>query len=113
MMKRLVLTGLILTASLVGQEIKHAPTVAQCQADQRLWFAQLEEGDSPKLPTQDVLAKWNNEMSDCQKVDPGNTPMYYNTGAEIDAAMETRLTHFILRHGLWSQFMDEDTAGKR
>lgn len=32
-MKRLVLTSLVLTSSLVGQ-VEHAPTVAQCQADQ-------------------------------------------------------------------------------
>jgi hypothetical protein len=36
----LVLASLILTASLVGQ-VEHAPTVAQCQADQRLWLSKL------------------------------------------------------------------------
>lgn len=43
----------------VGQEVQHAPTVAQCQADQRLWLSKLEDGDkSSALPEFDVLTKW-------------------------------------------------------
>lgn len=32
----------VLTASVSGQ-IEHAPTVAQCQADQRLWMANMQD----------------------------------------------------------------------
>jgi len=46
-MKRLLIFGwLILTASIVGQEIKHAPTFQSCQADLNLWTSQI-----PGFPT--------------------------------------------------------------
>jgi hypothetical protein len=62
----LVLGWLILTASLVGQ-VEHSPTVAQCQADQRLWLSDLEEPHN-SLPVYAVLGQWNVEMSVCEKV---------------------------------------------
>ena len=111
-MKRLlVLVSLILTASLIGQ-VEHAPTVAQCQADQRLWLSDLEQNPH-KLPEMSVIVKWNGEMGDCEKVDPDNRFRYYNTSGEIAAEEIARMQHFFDRHGLWTQFMDEDSAGKR
>jgi len=114
-MKRiLILATLILTASLsVGQDVKHAPTVGQCQADQRVWVADIEQVDSPRLPKYSVLSKWSHEMTDCEKVDPDNKGKYYNTGAEIDAMQAIRLMDFLDRHGLWAKFKEEDAAGKR
>jgi len=42
-MKTLLLAATILiSVPAIGQEVEHAPTVAQCQADQRLWRAKLE-----------------------------------------------------------------------
>ena len=108
----LVLTGLILTASLVGQ-VEHAPTVAQCQADQRLWISKIEEGDSPRLPAFTVLTQWSHEMIECGKVDPNNEQRYYNTGSEIDEVESNRLLGFLDRHGLYQKFLEEDAAGKR
>jgi len=113
MKRRLVLSWLVLTASLIGQEIKHAPTVAQCQADQRLWLSEVEEGDSPRLPKYNVLSEWDREMTDCATVDPNNKWTYYNTGEEIAEMQDTRLVHFVRRHGLWTQFKAEDDAGQR
>jgi hypothetical protein len=69
--KRLLILSVFVLAA-VGQEIQHAPTVAQCQADQRLWLSTVEEGDSPKLPSSNVLSNWSREMDDCGKVDPNN-----------------------------------------
>jgi hypothetical protein len=113
-MKRLVLAGLVLTASLVGQDVQHAPTVAQCQADQRLWLSKIEDTDNASaLPTFDVLSKWQREMSDCKTVDPSEELKYYNTGAEIRTMQGIRLMNFIARHGLWDKFKEEDAAGKR
>ena len=45
-MKRLWLLVLVLVSfnSLGSQEVKHAPTVEQCRADQRLWLSRLEPG---------------------------------------------------------------------
>jgi hypothetical protein len=111
-MKRLVLTGLILAvaASLVGQ-VEHAPTVAQCQADQRLWLSELE-GDTNSI-TYTALRDWSVEMIDCQKVDPAHEFAYYNTEGEASILQNMRLMHFIKRHGTWDTFLAEDTAGKR
>jgi len=113
-MKRLLVLGsLILTASLVGQDVQHAPTVAQCQADQRLWDAEIEKGDSPKLPTFDILRKWSGEMDDCQKVDPDNVEKYANATSAIDILQATRMVRFLHRNDLWGKFIAEDAAGKR
>jgi hypothetical protein len=76
----------LLTGSIAGQ-VEHAPTIAQCQADQRLWLSKIEE--NPKqLPSFTVLNKWKNEMNDCQSVDPSNQLKYYNTLSEIGSVRQ-------------------------
>ena len=115
-MKRLLVLGwLIFTASLVGQ-VEHAPTVAQCQADQRLWLAQIEadaNGDKTGLPTIYVIRAWGLEMTQCKDVDSINRSKYFNTEAEISTEEMLRLRHFLDRHDLLEKFIDEDAAGKR
>jgi|ERR1700678_725033 len=111
-MKRLLILSIFVLAAL-GQDVQHAPTVAQCQADQRLWLSKIEEGDSPRLPKYDVLSEWDSEMTDCRRVDPNNKWAYYNTGEEIAEVKQTRLVDFVGRHNLWHQFKVEDEAGKR
>jgi hypothetical protein len=112
-MKRLlVLSVFVLTA--VGQDVQHAPTVAQCQADQRLWLSEIEEhGDSPRLPKFLEVDERRLEMLACKAVDPENRWRYYNTAAEIESLQEHRLNDFIARHDMWQKFLDEDAAGKR
>lgn len=104
------------TSLMVGQkanqEIKHALTVAQCQADQRLWLAELED-NFQKLPEMSVIVKQNGEMQDCERVDPDNRVKYYNTQEEASEVAESRLINFVSRHNLWAQFYAEDSAGKR
>jgi|HubBroStandDraft_6_1064221.scaffolds.fasta_scaffold09033_6 hypothetical protein len=39
----LVAAVLLSASSLTSQEVEHAPTVAHCQADQKLWLAELED----------------------------------------------------------------------
>lgn len=108
-----ILGGLILTvvmtASLGGQ-VEHAPTVAQCQADQRLWLSKIEGGDSAL--TFDALANMGREMLACHDVDPPNARDYYNTSCSATAAMATRMSNFIHRHQLWQQLEAEDATGK-
>ena len=117
-LKRFVLVVFVLTASFVmgtGQ-VEHAPTVAQCQADQRLWFAEIEadaKGSNKGLPTLAVIRAWHSEMMDCQDVDPDNRYKYSNTHSEITAEELLRLRHFMDRHDLWEKFIAEDAAGKR
>jgi len=101
----------LLAASLTGQ-VEHAPTVAECQADQRLWLADLE-GQREHLPGFAVLGEWNHEMDNCQKVDTDNRWKYYNTSGEVDAEKLVRLINFLNRHDLYQKFKEEDAAGKR
>ena len=113
MKRSLILASLILTASLVGQ-VEHAPTVAQCQADQRLWLAKLEAlPPGTNLPSYTVLSLWIKEMDDCQQVDPPNQWKYYNVHGEVSDVQASRMIGFLGRQGLWSKFLAEDAAGRR
>lgn len=96
-----------------AQEIKHAPTVEQCRADQRLWMGKLEESARDYLPSFGTLADWQGEMRNCESVDPENRPRYYNVLGEIGAEQDMRLEHFLDRHELYDKFIEEDKAGKR
>jgi len=109
----LVFGWLVLTVSLIGQEIKHAPTVAQCQADERLWISSVEHHNDDTLPPLRVLWNWALETEDCQKVDPDNQRLYFNLSSEIIALRLTRMSHFLDRHNLYQQFVQEDEEGKR
>jgi hypothetical protein len=114
MMKRyLVLGCLVLAASVAGQ-VQHAPTVAQCQADQRLWMSKLEaEPSNPgTAPIFEVMVAWSHEMSDCQEVDPANRVKYYNANGEIWVDLLLRQEKFLRRHQMWEKFIEEDAAGR-
>jgi hypothetical protein len=108
-----VLALLFLSASVAKPQVEHAPTMAQCRADQRVWLSKIEEGDREQLPTFTVLSGWASEMNDCQKVDPTKAWSYNNAGGEIVAEQAARQLNFIRRHELYQRFIDEDAAGKR
>jgi hypothetical protein len=82
-MRRLPLIVSMFALAAVGQDAQHVPTVAQCQADQRMWSSELEDDTRPK-PEIDVLQKWTREMRDCEKVDAERKFNYYNAVWEID-----------------------------
>jgi hypothetical protein len=103
----------VVMVSLAVGQVEHAPTVAQCQADQRLWLSKIEEGDSQTLAKFDVLSQWNTEMIHCQKVDPTHSWDYNNLAGEISATQAARMLHFIQRHDMWQKFVSEDAAGQR
>jgi hypothetical protein len=113
-MKPILVAAAILfsSTSLTPQEVEHAPTVAQCQADQKLWLAELEDNR-----VRDVkfftLADWKIEMRKCENVDPENRHKYETTESEALAAQASRQSDFIERHGLYHKFIAEDEAGKR
>jgi len=99
-----------------AQDVKHAPTVAQCQADQRLWNSKLE--DKPHQQgladiSYGTLMEWIIEMGDCEEVDPENRDKYLNTGQEAITANAIRLRDFIRRRKLFEEFLKEDAAGER
>ena len=101
----------ILTVSLAGQEVKPALTVAQCQADQRLW---LDEAETSHTHLKFVnMDGWLMELHACERVDPDNRSTYHNTESEVIAEQALRMENFIQRHRLWNKFIAEDEAGKR
>jgi len=112
-MMPLLVFAVFVTVSPSAGQVEHAPTVALCQADQRLWLSKIEEGDSPTLAKWDVLSQWDTEMTNCQKVDVAHRWDYYNLAAEISATQGSRMLHFIQRHDMWQKFLNEDAAGQR
>jgi len=113
-MKRLALSLFVLVGTIGSQEVKHAPTVEQCRADQRLWLSKLEDFQSGGLADVSYreLTAWGEVMSECESVDPQNQDRYFNTISEIIAAKVVRLTAFLDRRRLWQQFLAEDAQGK-
>lgn len=107
---QLFVLGVVVTSSVA--QVEHAPTVAQCQADQRLWYSRLENAQTP-LPDIKVIRTWVHEMNECDSVDPNNHVAYLTTEAEIMAEQKGRMEHFIARQGLWDKFIEDDAAGKR
>jgi hypothetical protein len=109
----------VLVASLASgqppQQVEHAPTVEQCQADRAYWMSKLEQPD--EHGTDDVsyatLRDWRNEMRKCEVVDRANAVRYYNAMAESQAEQMNRMRDFLERHNLLDEFLAEDAAGKR
>jgi hypothetical protein len=99
--------------SIHAQEVKHAPTVEQCRADQRLWLDRLQDESSIKPIPYTELSSWFTEMHECEIVDPDHKLQYYNTTSETTAMQWVRLTNFLLRHNLYDQFIAEDAQGRR
>jgi len=75
--RTLLAVAILIAVPAIGQEVEHAPTVAQCQADQRLWLSKLEgpesglDGESARQTMQDkhhrdlrVFAKAFRRMDD-------------------------------------------------
>jgi hypothetical protein len=112
-----VLAFVILVPSIAaGQDAEHAPTVAQCQAEQRWLRAQLEESvqdHSAHLPGIHGIREWELEMSDCENVDPENRLRYHNTESELKVEEKMRMEDFLHRHQLWDRFITADANGER
>ena len=97
-----------LTTDVNAQEVKHAPTVAQCQADGRLW---LKEAERSGLDYETMEARAR-AMLDCESVDPANQRTYSNVGTTLIIDQAKRVRHFLFRHGLYDQFIKEDREGE-
>jgi hypothetical protein len=117
----------LLNVSVEGQ-VQHAPTLAQCRADEHLWTVELTEyyrAETDTLTNGTInhsslagisfkeLNERAVEMGSCIAVDPANTERYSNVGMGLTAITGDRFGHFLLRHNLMNQFLDEDAAGKR
>jgi hypothetical protein len=85
---------IIWPAALSGQ-VQHAPSIAECQADQRVWLPKIEATlNHDTLPSFLALTLWQQEMADCEKVDPKNTFQYMNTNFELEAVQSRRMLDF-------------------
>ena len=108
--------------SVSSQEVKHALTVEQCRADQRLWFSKItdakaEEAEGLREPVAHSISFqqlnfWNEEMHACARIDPESNDLYYKTSGDAVVAANNRLVNFLYRHNLLNQFLAEDADGK-
>jgi hypothetical protein len=92
-----------------NQDVEHAPTVAQCQAEQRLWRAEIEESvqdHSAHLPG-------IHGIRECEKVDPENRLRYHNIESELTVEEKMRMEDFLHHHQLWDKFITADADGER
>ena len=106
----------------------HAPTAEQCKADQAVWgsdYAQTQYNETETRHIQDGapnrtyiarltiprLEKRMSEMYQCEEVVA--TEPYHETGNFYHGVIGDRHLGFLVRHGLMSQMMKEDAAGKR
>ena len=53
------------------------------------------------------------EMGDCMETDPQNEIGYAHISLSLQQEETSRYVNFVLRHGLWNQFVAEDAQGKR
>ena len=116
MLKQVVIVAAVLMwANVASPKIEHAPTVEQCQADQRLWLATLENASARVAVKVETLMAWDREMLQCYAVDPSalNSVKYLNTSEEAGELVQTRFINFLARHHLYEQFESEDAAGLR
>jgi len=67
-----------------SREVKHAPTIEQCRADQKLWLSKIEETDYLPVSFRE-LQGWATEMEDCVKVDPDFRTASRHTECEVTA----------------------------
>jgi hypothetical protein len=111
-MKKLLVILAILTMDAAAQDIQHAPTAAQCQADIGVWKAQ-NKAYIEALPVNSLVGRAN-ELSDCSRVLDGDGSEWARTmRAVYNQHIENRYVHFLMRHGLGQQMVDEDAKGAR
>jgi hypothetical protein len=103
--------GLLFAVKPHVQELKLAPTLEQCRADQRLWLDKVEK--TTLAEDYFTINNWAGEMLDCGVLIPrisGSTTM---SPERVHGEKVLRLEHFLDRHNLYDKFIEEDKAGKR
>ena len=113
-MRSALALAVLLMGSVTVAQVEHAPTVAQCQADQRLWLSKLEVlPPDTNLPAFATLRQWSSEMGDYKEIDPKNGWEYFNVQSESNTIQAARMLRFLKRQHLWDKFVEEDAAGER
>lgn len=124
MRKTILVAAVLIVAPAFAQDVEHAPTAAQCQADSALWQSQAADffrAGNPHDTNNTVIAKMTarqlqaraNELGDCMKVDPTNATDYSGTQDNYMLLFLARAFAFVQRHNLSNQFYQEDEAGAR
>jgi|ERR1700723_1032126 len=90
-----------------------APTVAQCRADDAEWFNESISNTSAMATPFRVWVTRFAELNQCLHIDSANLTGYNETMNQIASTLGDREMSFLKRHGLATQFLDEDDAGKR
>ena len=96
-----------------AQQVTSALTAAQCQSDAATWLPTLQAQGETIAITYETLGSWVDEMMQCRDVDPANREKYFNVASGAVAERANRETNYLVRHGLYKQFLAEDVAGKR
>jgi hypothetical protein len=96
-----------------AQQATDSLAAAQCQSDAAIWLPALEAQGGTIAITYETLGGWVVEMTQCQTVDPANREKYFNVASGAVVERANRETNYLVRHGLYKQFLAEDVAGKR
>jgi hypothetical protein len=97
----------------IAQQATNGPTAAQCQSDAAMWLPTLEAQGGTIAMTYETLGGWVDEMMQCRDVDPANREKYFHVVAGAVVERANRETNYLVRHGLYKQFLAEDAAGTR
>jgi hypothetical protein len=104
---------LFLTMRGTAQQAPNSPNAAQCQSDAAIWLPTLQAQGGTIAITYETLGSWVDEMMQCRDVDPANREKYFDVASGAVAERANRETDYLVRHGLYKQFIVEDVAGKR
>jgi hypothetical protein len=126
----LILSGSLSFAQTASPQVQHAPTFEACDADLRLWTAQIpgypnssfEQGqEGTKLLTATEMYNRISYINECAQA----YPVFYKSrnANELPGTLSLvqvyiveiaqRHNHFLERHALSAKFQEEDEAGKR
>ena len=118
MSKTILLAAILIVYATPSQEMKHAPVLEVCRADQAHWEAQLAKPSGSWATVANdldskTLVLWATEMNDCSKVDKDRGHTYVDTVHWLFAFLFNRESDFLIRHRSLDQFKQEDAAGAR
>jgi hypothetical protein len=119
----------VLTVSMIllvaGARAEESPTASkQCRIDLNTYtkrgpltnpsFAQIKaQKDYLRSFRLSEISQRFKEMGDCMEADPQNEIGYARVSLLLQQEETSRYVNFLLRHGLWDQFVAEDAQGKR
>jgi hypothetical protein len=110
----------------IGESQKHPPSMTQCRSDAADWNREEDVGPKDKDVGYQLsfgeLLKRQGEMLDCMTLDAQHGPegqgvkvrtSYEKITHIYTTAMYSRYQHFLDRHHLVAQFLEEDEKGLR